>query len=255
MSTESPPAGAQKTDGAPEHAESASALLLAAGAETMGANEEYSSSSAQEWLLVDAQTKRRVEEAWHQWSSTTGASGSDGSSGHAFALRELLSSLQGLSVNDAHLNGYRDGYRQGFSDGRMATEESRPQASKTTADTGNNDTKDAAKTKRRKTYVNREYAEADLTQDFVVEVQTGKKTWTIYPEFVQERFRNCDPGATFTYPFCEDDAWTYEIKKLEEPEEDRHGGYSILGFQQRCDGVYSKRAIRQHIRTEPKTEF
>ena len=62
MSTESPPAGAQKTDGAPEHAESASAPSLAAGAETMGANEEYSSSSAQEWLLVDAQTKSGAPE-------------------------------------------------------------------------------------------------------------------------------------------------------------------------------------------------
>ena len=80
----------------------------------MSANEEYSNSSPQEWLFVDAQTKDRGEEALHQRPSTTGASGSDGSSGHAFAFRELLSSLQGLSVNDAHLNGYRDGYRQGF---------------------------------------------------------------------------------------------------------------------------------------------
>ena len=62
MSTESPPAGAQKTDGAPEHAESASAPSLAAGAETMGANEKYSSSSAQEWLLVGAQTKSGAPE-------------------------------------------------------------------------------------------------------------------------------------------------------------------------------------------------
>ena len=52
MSTESPPAGAQKTDGAPEHAESAAAPSPAAAAETMGANDQRGSASAEQWKLV-----------------------------------------------------------------------------------------------------------------------------------------------------------------------------------------------------------
>ena len=98
-----------------------------------------------------------------------------------------------------------------------------------------------------------EYQEADVTKDLVVEVLVSsvkKGTWQLYPEEIQEQFRNAAGGTTFTYHLLEDHSWWYQINKLEKPEQDdADDARPIIGWQVN-EETNKKRPIRQHLRTQ-----